>query len=73
MTNKERLMTALFDNPQREHVGIKFFLGGGIEITEEALCGEAVKMLEQMDATEGDTEFKETFEQREASEFIASI
>ena len=73
MTNKEQLMAALFENPQREHVDIKFFLGGGVEITEEALCGEAVKMLEQMDASEGDTEFKEDFEQRDAAEFIASI
>jgi hypothetical protein len=73
MTNKERLMAALFDNPQREHVDIKFFLGGGVEITEEALCGEAVKMLEQMDAGVGDTEFKETFEQRDVSEFIATV
>ena len=73
MTNKERLMAALFDNPQREHVDIKFFLGGGVEITEEALCGEAVKMLEQMDAGEGDTEFEEAFEQREAADFVANV
>ena len=73
MTNKEHLMAALFENPQREHVDIKFFLGGGVEITEEALCGEAVKMLEQMDAGEADTEFEESFEQRDASEFVASI
>ena len=73
MTNKERLMAALFENPQREHVDIKFFLGGGVEITEEDLCGEAVKMIEQMDAGAGDTEFEETFEQRDASEFIASV
>lgn len=73
MTNKERLMAALFDNPQREHIDIKFFLGGGVEITEEALCGEAVKMLEQMDASVGDTEFKETFEQRDAAEFVATV
>ena len=73
MTNKEHLMAALFENPQREHVDIKFFLGGGVEITEEALCGEAVKMLEQIDAGEADTEFEESFEQRDASEFVASI
>ncbi|WP_298335967.1 hypothetical protein [uncultured Erythrobacter sp.] len=71
MTNKERLMTALFDNPQREHVDIKFWLGGGVEINEDALCGEAVKMLDQMDAGQGDTEFVEDFEQREATEFVA--
>lgn len=73
MTNKERLMVALFDNPQREHVDIKFFLGGGVEITEEALCGEAVKMLDQMDAGIGDTEFAEAFDQRPVSEFLASV
>jgi len=73
MTNKENLMVALFDNPQREHVDIKFFLGGGVDITEEALCGEAVKMLTQMDEGEGDTEFAEAFAQREAKDFIASV
>lgn len=73
MTNKECLMAALFDNRQREHVDIKFFLGGGVEITEEALCGEAVKMLEQMDAGDGDAEFEEKFEQREAADFVASV
>ena len=73
MTNKERLMAALFENPQREHVDIKFFLGGGVDITEEALCGEAVKMLEQMDEGEGDTAFDEPFEQRSVADFVASI
>lgn len=73
MTNKERLMAALFDNPQREHVDIKFFLGGGVDITEDALCGEAVSMLEQMDEGEGDTQFEEAFDQREVADFLASI
>jgi hypothetical protein len=73
MTNQERLMAALFGNPGREHVDIKFLLGGDIDITNEALCGEALKALEQMDASEGDKDFAEAFEQREASDFIASI
>lgn len=73
MTNKERLMAALFDNPQREHVDIKFFLGGLVGVGEEDLCGEAVKMLEQMDQGEGDSTFAEAFEQREVADFIASV
>lgn len=73
MTNKERLMTALFDNSQREHLDIKFFLGGSVGATEEQLCGEAVKMLEQMDASDGDEAFAESFSQREVRDFVASI
>ena len=73
MTNKERLMAALFANPAREHVDIKFFVFGGFDLDADHLCGEAADMLEQMDGVEGDTEFAEAFEQREASDFIASI
>lgn len=73
MTNKERLMAALFENPQREHVDIKFFVGGAVDIAEEDFCGEALKMLEQMDNGEGDTEFVETFDQRDVAVFVSSI
>ena len=73
MTNKERLMAALFANPAREHVDIKFFVLGGFDLNADRLCGEAADMLEQMDAANGDTEFSESFEQREASDFVASI
>lgn len=73
MTNKERLMAALFANPAREHVDIKFFVLGGFDLNPDRLCGEAADMLEQMDRVEGDTDFAETFSQREASDFIASI
>jgi hypothetical protein len=72
MTNKERLMAALFDNPQREHSDIKFFVLGGMDLTAEILCGDAVAMLEQMDAGVGDRDFAEAFEQREAAAFIAA-
>ena len=73
MTNKERLIAALFDNPQRGHVDIKFFVGGGVDIAEEDFCGEAVKMLEQMDEGEGDIDFVETFAQRDVAVFVSSI
>lgn len=73
MTNQERLKAALFGNPAREHVDIKFFLMNSMELTHEQLCGEAVDMLEQMDANEGETSFAETFEQRDAAEFIATL
>lgn len=73
MTNKERLMAALFANPAREHVDIKFFVLGGFDLSPDQLCGEAVDMLEQMEAAEGDTEFAEAFQQREASDFVATV
>ena len=73
MTNKDRLLAALFDNQQREHIDIKFFIGGNVDITEEELCGEAVKMLDQMDVGKGDTEFAENLTQRDVKDFVASI
>ena len=73
MTNQERLMAALFDNPQREHVDIKFFVVGGMDLTADKLCAEAADMLQQMDDNEGDRDFVEAFQQRDASAFIASI
>ena len=73
MTERDRLMTALFDNPQREHLDIKFLLGGPMDITSEDVCREAVKMIEQMDASkEGDEEFVEAFETRSAEEFLTA-
>jgi len=73
MTNQDHLMAALFGNSAREHVDIKFFVLGAMELTADQLCEEAVSMLEQMDAGVGDVEFVEAFEQREAAEFVASI
>lgn len=73
MTNQEQLMAALFDNPHREHVDIKFFIAGGMDLTAEMLCGDAVSMLKQMDNNVGDSEFAESFSQREVSDFIATI
>lgn len=64
MTHEEHLMNALFGNPQRELVDIKFFLAQGLSVTREDVCREAVKMIQQMDAGEGaDSTFAEDFEQ----------
>ena len=72
MTHEEQLMNALFGNPQRELVDIKFFLSQGIDVTREDVCREAVKMLEQMDAGEGaDSTFAEEFEQKDVRELFA--
>ena len=71
MTNQERLNAALFGNPTREHVDIKFWLGHSLDLTLDDVCGEAVTMLEQMDSMQGDTAFAETFVPREAAEFVA--
>jgi hypothetical protein len=65
-------MAALFDNPQREHADISF-CNGRYGFTAEQLCEDAAEMLEQMDNSEGDTTFTETFAQRDVKEFIASI
>lgn len=73
MTNQERLMNALFANPAREHVDIKFLMLRGMDLTPDRLCEEAVSMLEQMDSLQGDSEFAEAFEQREVSDFVASV
>jgi len=73
MTNKEHLMAALFGNPQREHVDLKFFVLPAMDLTVDKLCEDAVAMLEHMDSTEGECDFSESFEQREVSEFIASL
>lgn len=72
MTHEEQLMNALFGNPQRELVDIKFFLSQGIDVCREDVCREAVKMLEQMDAGEGaDSTFAEEFEQKDVHELTA--
>ena len=73
MTNQEQLMAALFANPAREHVDIKFFVLRDMDLTPDRLCEEAVSMLKQMDEGQGDTDFAEAFEQREVTDFVASI
>ena len=73
MTHEDQLMSALFGNPQRELVDIKFLLGGGLGVTREDVCREAVKMIAQMDAGEGaDSTFAEDFKQVDVRTFIAN-
>lgn len=73
MTNVEKLSAALFGNSAREHVDIKFWVGHGLDLTLEDVCGEAAKMLSQMDTMEGDREFAEAFTPREASDFVVAV
>ncbi|MGE3332987.1 MAG: hypothetical protein AB7I36_05045 [Rhodospirillaceae bacterium] len=41
MNEKERLLKTLFEDPQREHVDIKFFrVGAEHAVSEERLCAE---------------------------------
>ena len=46
MTQKERLLHALFDGDKsKEHRNIKFFRGSGPDISPEGICGEANRAL----------------------------
>jgi hypothetical protein len=49
-TEKQRLLNALFDDPKREHVNIKFFRGMiGNAIPVETFCAQITAALEQLD------------------------
>jgi hypothetical protein len=41
MSQKEKLLRTLFDDPKREHVNMKFCRGSSDTISEEALCAQA--------------------------------
>lgn len=73
VTNKEKLIEALFGSPQKTHVDVKFLLARNLDLTEEAFCQQATQMLLQMDEGLADTEFLENFEQRNVSDFLASL
>lgn len=74
MDECNNLLTALFANAEREHIDIKFFMGGSVDLESEDVCREAGKMLAQMDAGEGvDETFHEEFEQVEVKELLASV
>ena len=69
MTERERLMDALFGNPTREHIDVKFFVGPAVDVSSEDFCRQAANMFAQMDAsTEGDETFAETFTDKAVSE-----
>ena len=48
MTEKERLMHALFGHAEREHRNIKFFRGTSSDLTAEQLSEQAASGLEQI-------------------------
>lgn len=49
MTEKDRLMHALFDHVERrEHIDIKFFRGTSDDVTSEQLCHQARSGIEQI-------------------------
>jgi len=74
MTERDRLMAALFANPAREHIDVKFFLGRTENVTEEDLCKAALNMFDQIDAAgDGDRSFVEAFESKEIKELIAAL
>lgn len=61
MSEKERLLRALFDSPGREHINIKFFRGHDIEVSEEDVCRAASKALFEIE--NGLTDASEMFEE----------
>lgn len=73
MTGHDRLMAALFDQPGREHLDVKFCVGTTVGISPEKFHERAADVIEQMNAgADADEEFAEDFQPREVSEFIAS-
>lgn len=48
MTEKDRLMHALFGHAEREHRNIKFFRGTSSDVTVENLCEQAANGIEQI-------------------------
>ena len=49
MSEKERLLRALFESPGREHLNIKFCRGSSDDISPEDLCREANAAILQVD------------------------
>jgi hypothetical protein len=62
MTERERLMAALFDRPGKEHIDVKFLVGPAATAEDpEAFCRAAANMIDRMHDAEGDETFEETF------------
>lgn len=73
MTKHDRLTAALFDQPGREHVDVKFCVGITVGVSPETFRDRAADLIEQMNAgVDADETFAESFEPRPISEFIAS-
>ena len=73
MTANDRLMAALFDQPGREHLDVKFCVGTTVGVSPENFRERAADVIEQMNAGNGaDETFHEDFQPRAVSDFIAS-
>lgn len=59
MTERDRLMAALFDRPGKEHIDVKFFIGSAVDLQSEEFCAAAANMIEVMHSSEADEEFAE--------------
>lgn len=71
--HNDRLTTALFEQPGREHLDVKFCVGSAIGVSPQAFRDRAAGFIEQMNAGIGaDEGFVETFEPREVAELIAA-
>ncbi len=61
MTERDRLMAALFDRPGKEHIDVKFLVGVSLDLESETFCKAAANMIDAMHNGEGDEEFAENF------------
>ena len=59
MSEKDRLLRTLFENPKREHLNIKFCRGSSDDTSPEDLCREANAAIFQMDS--GIVEYRDSF------------
>ncbi len=78
MTEKERLLNALFGHPQRrEHINIKFCRGTSSDVTVEQLSHEAVGGIEQvlLNLVEpvSCSALDSAYRQREVKDIVASL
>lgn len=75
MTEKERLLHALFGHPEREHVNAKFMRGTSEDVTVDALCNEAVKGLEQIltGLVEPVANLDAGYKEREVADLVAAL
>ena len=59
MTERNRLMAALFDRPGKEHIDVKFFVGAAVDLQSEEFCAAAANMVDAMHEGVTDEEFAE--------------
>ena len=50
MSAKQKLLDALFENKEREHVNLKFFRGTASDVSEEDLCEQSASAIFQVDS-----------------------